>query len=128
MKFFKKTDIIVILAIVSVSALAWLLYGFLMSDTAARAEIYYNSELVLTIDLDTGEEKFFSIPQKPNVVFHLDKEGNICFEKSDCPDQVCVHAGKLHMVGQSAACLPNGIVVKIVPKKERSEDDIDVIS
>jgi len=128
MRFFRKTDIIIICTIIAVSALAWMIYGFLFSDKAARAEIYYNSELVETIDLVAGEEKTFSIPQKPNVVFHLDNEGNIRFERSDCPDQICVHAGKLHIVGQSAACLPNGIVIKIVPQKERSEDDIDVIS
>ena len=31
------------------------------------------------------------------------------------------------MVGQSAACLPNGLVLKIVPLNERSEDDLDIV-
>lgn len=127
MKFFRKTDIIIVAAVLAVSILGWKAYESFFADKPARAEIYYNSELVQTIDLVGGEERTFSIPQKPNVVFKLDKEGNIRFESSDCPDQICVHAGKLHIVGQSAACLPNGIVVKIVPQK-RGEDDIDVIA
>jgi len=127
MRFFRKTDIIIIAAVLVVCVLGWMAYESFFSGKAARAEIYYNSKLVQTIDLIGGEERTFSIPQKPNVVFELDKEGNIRFERSDCPDQICVHAGKLHIVGQSAACLPNGIVIKIVPQK-RSEDDIDVIS
>lgn len=127
MKFFKKTDIIIILVIVAAGVLTQVLHTHLFSDKAARAEIYYYSKLVKTIDLDKKEEKHFSIPQNENVVFHLDKEGNIRFEKSDCPDKICVKTGKLHMVGQSAACLPNGIVLKIVPLKERCEDDLDIV-
>ena len=127
MKFFKKTDIVVVLTIIAVSIVIWVIYSYAFSDKAAKAEIYYNSKLIMTVNLNSGEDRVFSIPQKEKVVFHLDKEGNIRFEQSDCPDKVCVHAGKLHMVGQSAACLPNGVVLKIVPLKERSEDDIDVI-
>ena len=128
MKFFKKTDMIVILCILALSIIAWLIYSSLFSNKAAKAEIYYHSKLVETIDLTKGEERAFSIPQNENVVFRLNKEGNIRFEKSDCPDKVCVNTGKQHMVGQSAACLPNAIVLKIVPLKERSEDDLDVIT
>jgi len=127
MKFFKKTDIIVIIVLITLSAAAWLTYSHLFSDKAAKAEIYYNSKLVETVDLTSGEEKTFSIPQKKNVVFYYDGKGNIRFEKSDCPDKVCVNAGNLHIIGQTAACLPNGIVMKIVPKNERSENDPDVV-
>lgn len=127
MEFFRKTDIIVVSVILAACILGWTVYKQLFGDKAVRAEIYYDSQLVMTVDLIRGEEKTFSIPQKPNVVFELDKEGNIRFERSDCPDQICVHAGRLHIVGQSAACLPNGIVVRIVPQK-RSDDDIDIVS
>lgn len=127
MKFFKKSDLLIILTIIAVSVVIWVIYSSAFSDKATKAEIYYNSKLVETVELTAGEERTFSIPQKDKVVFQLDKEGNIRFIESDCPDKVCIHAGKLHMVGQSAACLPNGIVLKIVPLKERSEDDLDVI-
>lgn len=126
-KLFRKTDFIVIAAIIAVAALLWIAYSSIFAGKAARAEIYYYSELVETVDLLPGQEKTFSIAQEENVVFRLDKEGNIQFIQSDCPDKVCIKAGKLHMVGQSAACLPNGIVVKIVPQGERNEDDPDII-
>ena len=61
------------------------------------------------------------------MVFHLYKDGSIAFEESDCPDRVCIHAGRLKTAGQFAACLPNGIVMKIVPEKERSEGDADIV-
>jgi hypothetical protein len=123
--FFRKTDIAVILVLVAVSAILWAVYSSAFSGRPAKAEIYCNSKLVMTVALTKGQERSFTIPQNKNVVFHLDKEGNIRFERSDCPDKICVHAGKLHIVGQSAACLPNGIILKIVPADGRREDDLD---
>lgn len=127
MKFFKKSDIIVVIFLILVSAAVLVGYNLISGDVAAKAEIYYNSKLVKAVDLTAGEEKIFSIPQEPNVVFELDKEGNIRFVSSDCPDKICVNTGKIHIVGQSAACLPNGIVVKIVPVGERRDDEIDAV-
>lgn len=127
MKFFKKADIIIVLVVIAASAVIWMAYNTMFSNKPAKAEIYYYSKLVMTVDLVKGQERSFSVPQEKDVVFHIDKEGNICFEQSDCPDKVCVHAGKLHQVGQSAACLPNGLVLKIVPAKDREDDDLDAV-
>ncbi len=127
MKFFKKTDVFIVLGIIAVSAVIWMAYDAMSSNKPAKAEIYYYSKLVMTVDLVKGQERSFSVPQEKDVVFHIDKEGNICFERSDCPDKVCIHAGKLHKVGQSAACLPNGLVLKIVPANGRGDDDLDAV-
>ena len=126
MRFFKRTDIIVILAIIVVSAASWAIYRGLNTGREVKAEIYYYSELIKSVDLSSAEEGTFSIPQNENVVFYIDKNGNISFVKSDCPDKVCIHAGKLHLAGQSAACLPNGIVVKIVPVGGWGGKDVDI--
>lgn len=127
MKFFKKSDIFIVLSIILVGIVLWIVYNLGFADNPARAEIYYKSELVKTVELDTGVDQKFSIPQNDHVIFRLDKEGNISFEQSDCPDKVCIKSGKLNSVGESAACLPNEIFLKIVPKKKRSSDDIDII-
>lgn len=127
MNFFRKTDIIVIAVIIVASAVIWFVYNSIFAGKTAKAEIYYYSKLVQTVDLTAGKEKTFSIAEDDEVVFRLDKEGNIQFIESDCPDKVCIRSGKLHMVGQSAACLPNGIVIKIVPRGERSEADLDIV-
>lgn len=127
MKFFKRTDIVIIAVILLVSLASWIIYFHLVKDISVKAEIYYYSELVETVELDRGEERTFSIPQNPKVVFHLDEDGGIAFIASDCPDKVCVNTGRIHRVGEYAACLPNGIVLKIVPEGERNEDDADII-
>ena len=127
MKFVKKTDLIILAVVLAGCLGAWFSYQFVVGKKAAKAEIYYKSELVKTVDLTAGVDKSFSIEQNKNVVFHVFKDGNICFQESNCPDKVCIHAGKLHTVGESAACLPNSIVLKIVAKDQRSSDDLDAV-
>jgi len=128
MKFFKKTDLIIIISILVVSLITWITYNYIFSEKSAKAEIYYYSELVETVDLGSGIDKTFTIPQDEHVILHLYKDGSIRFEESDCPDKVCINAGKLNTVGQFAACLPNGVVVKIIPADNYSEDDLDIIA
>ncbi len=127
MKFFKKTDLIVIIILLVISATVYVTYNYLAQGEEAKAEIYLESELMKTVVLSTGEDSTFSIPGKENVVFHLYKDGFIAFEKSDCPDQICVHSGRLHIVGQSAACLPNGLILKIVPVNGYHNNQNDVV-
>lgn len=127
MKFVKKTDMIIIGVILVFAVLFMILYRTKFSDQPAVAEIYYYSDLVETVKLDKKVDKIFSIPQNSHVVFHLYEDGTLRFEESDCPDKVCINTGKIGMVGQSAACLPNGIVVKIVQKSGRTEDTVDII-
>ncbi len=127
MKFFKKSDIWVILMIIVLSGIGWGIYEFTFSKQPAKAEIYYYSELVETIDLDSGVEKTFSISQNPYVVFRLYEDGNIRFEESNCPDKICIKSGKHSRVGEHAACIPNGIILKIVPKKNYNKDDLDIV-
>lgn len=40
--------------------------------------------------------------------------GRVRVAHSDCPDQVCVHSGWLSKNGQTAACVPAGVSVRVV--------------
>ncbi len=40
-------------------------------------------------------------------------DGRIRFRQSGCPDKICVHSGWLSKKGQTAACLPAGVSVRI---------------
>lgn len=127
MLFIKKTDAVIILVILLISGLSWWAYQYFSAEKPAKAEIYYYSNLVMTVELDTGEERSFSTPKDDQVVFHLYKDGSIAFESSDCPDQVCVQTGRIKTAGQFAACLPKGFVMKIVPHGEHDENDADIV-
>lgn len=116
-KFFRKTDGLVVLAVVLIAAGIFFLRRPL-SQVPAVAELTLGNKLLQTLPLDTGEARAFSVPERPDVVFKLDGKGGIRFLSSNCPDKVCVNAGRLHLAGQSAACLPNELFVRIVPLGE----------
>lgn len=41
------------------------------------------------------------------------RDGRVCVSHADCPDQVCVATGWLQADGQSAACLPAGVILTV---------------
>ena len=113
-KFFVKSDIILIIMALTLSAAGAWAYSARPAEVGEYAEIYYNSELIKTVDMTEHTEMEFVLPQNENVVFHTDGNGRIRFERSDCPDKICVHSGWLWRSGEVAACLPNGFVLKII--------------
>ncbi len=127
MKFARKSDIIIIAVIAAVGLLFWILYSTVFGKSGTNAEIYYRSELVETVNLAAGKEETFSIEQVPNVIFQLYEDGSIAFTQSDCPDKICIQSGRLHLVGQYAACLPNQVYMKIVSTDGGNSDVPDMI-
>lgn len=127
MKFFKRADAILVGMLVLTAGVLWGIYHVQAKGLTAKAEIYSGSQLVETIELREGEEKSFSIADKEQVVFQLYSDGSIAFAHSDCPDQVCVRAGRLHLVGQTAACLPNELIIKLVAVEGAEGDHLDLI-
>lgn len=127
MRFFKRSDIAIITAILALSFVLFGAYKFFYGKTPAKAEIYYYSELVWTVDLSEANAGTFSIPQNEEVVFQITEDGRIAFIESNCPDKICINTGYLQTVGQYAACLPNGIMVKIVPNGDRKDSEADLV-
>jgi len=125
MKFARKTDIIISVIAAVAALLAWIIYSNVLDNKGTYAEIYYQSELVETVNLSAGQNKFFSIEQEPDIIFHLTEDGGIAFEQSDCPDKICIKAGRLHLAGQYAACLPNRVYVRIL-SDDPSSDAADI--
>lgn len=70
-----------------------------------------------------GERRTLAVPGHENVVLTIG-EGEVAFTHSDCPDKICIRTGKLNKSGQSAACLPNRIIVRVVSDMENELDDI----
>lgn len=122
----KKYDMIIIGIILIISLVSWIIYQNFMANKTPMAEIYYQSKLVKTVDLNQGVEQYFSIDENKNVLFHLFSDGSICFEKSDCPNKLCVKTGRISKPGQFAACIPNEILLKIVPASDRDRE-VDLI-
>lgn len=41
------------------------------------------------------------------------ENGYAWMSEAECPDQICVHMGRIHLDGQLIVCLPNGVIVTI---------------
>lgn len=125
-QFAKKSDVIILAALIVTGILLWIFFQFGGSE-GLRAEIYYQSELIKTVDLTEGREESFSVEGVPAVVFHLYADGSIAFVQSDCPDQICVRSGRLRRVGQTAACLPHQLYIKIVGPAPGNTGEPDIV-
>lgn len=126
-RFFVKKDILLIGAVL-VIALSGFLIPYVRADkrtpAESEAEIYYDSKVVKIVPLFTGLNEKFAVPGQPDVVIQV-SGGRIRFYSSTCRDKICVRAGYLSRPGETAACLPNKVAIKIVPAGNNSTSGAD---
>jgi hypothetical protein len=116
-----------------VVALAAIIYGafyfFGGQADVVTAQITVDGVMVREVNLSKDEE--FALEQNPRVHFQV-RRGAIAFIESDCPDKVCIHSGFLDTPGQTAACLPNKVLLYIYgedkPSEPYDENEMDVIA
>lgn len=111
--FAKRIDVLWLILLLAIALGGWAYLQF-RPQWAARAEVYVGAQQVMVIDLSESTAKDLTVPGAPGVVLHLDGQGGIAFSRSDCPDQICVAAGRLSRAGESAACLPNRVFIRLV--------------
>lgn len=109
----KRGDIAVI-ALLCVLCAALFLFPLLNSDEGATAVVWHNGEQVTEIDLSAVRESYELTVG--GCVLSVSR-GEIRFLSADCPDGLCVKSGALSKNGDTAACLPNKVVVKIENRK-----------
>ena len=109
-----------------VALLALCIYMF-FSLTRARgvnlqAEIRVDGRVAQTLSLH--DDAVITLTEHPAIQFIV-SSGRIAFYKSDCPDQICVRNGFLHLAGHTSVCLPNRVVLVIV-SLTNDDNEIDV--
>ena len=126
--FFKKADAILIAACVLAAGLLFFL-GLPRQGAGEGlvAVIYLEGAEYARIPLDEVDEPY-ALPLEGALKFTLAVEpGGIRYERSDCPDKVCVHTGRLSKAGDFAACLPARSAVLIV-SEETPASPVDFIA
>ena len=119
-KLITKNDILLIVVIIAIIGAVFLLKSFSASNLVA--EIYYDGKIVETVNLTEKEEKKIITGENDSVVITAE-DGKIYFEKSVCPDKVCVKSGELHKNGDFASCLPEKVIIKISGTKKGNQPD-----
>lgn len=123
----KPGDFIIVIMVISLALVSTAVFTQKQSDFS-RVVISKDGKVLYDINLnevnDRIDIKNLSEYNELIVVEH----GRVRFEVSDCPDQVCVRTGWISRPGQTAVCLPAGIIIKIVGEaKEDNNEDIDII-
>lgn len=121
-KLIKPIDLILIAVLLFGGAGFW--FYTKHSTKSATAVIYVDGEIYQKIELEKIDKAYeLELPCEPRATLLIEK-GTISFCEADCSDKVCVNTGKLTKRGDTAACLPAGVVVTVENGKE---SEIDVI-
>lgn len=125
---FRKSDLFRLLFWLQLAAAPWLLNLSRGPVQAGVAEIYYHQEPVQEIALAEAEASDFRLEQVPNFCFHIDEKHQISILEAPCPDQICRHTPPIKRPGELIVCVPEELVIEIVPAPDsRGEDDLDII-
>lgn len=108
-KLFMRKDIIVIIVVLLMSALLFI--PNLFNDDKLIAQIYVEGKAIKEIDLGSIEQSYTLSPA--DGVKITVKNGAICFSEATCKDELCIKSGWLTAKGQTAACLPEKIVITV---------------
>ena len=118
MKKLKIGDIIVISLILLITAgvFCFRLFGFAEGGTVVitvgETEKKYTLNENARFDVENNDVKLTVVIEN----------GCVWIENSTCPEQVCVDCGKISRVGQSIACVPAHLLIKIIGEGESEYD------
>lgn len=107
----KKGDFLIILliAVLEAALMAVFLRG---PSPGGVAVIELDNAPVHSVPLDGGDRDYEIQGAHGQVVVSL-RDGRVSFSESSCPDQTCVRTGRLSRAGQTAACVPNRVLIRI---------------
>ncbi len=120
-KLLKKSDAVIII-ILLVCSVSFIIYSK-ENKKSVTAQIICSGETVETIDLDSVSESYDIPLRDGRVVVRVEKDA-IYFKQSDCRDKLCVKSGKLENPGDTAACLPEKVVITLSGDKKSESPDI----
>ena len=105
-----------IAAAVLLIAGVWLAARALMAKTGVEA-LVTTPDGSFTLPLDTDATRIIEGRDGCRVTL-LVRDGGICFGEADCPDRLCVRSGRLTRAGDAAACVPAGVMVRVLGEAE----------
>lgn len=120
----RKNDFWLILVLLVLAAGSWFLFR---SDSTARDKVLVvrkDQQVLQRIELKkvTSETKLIVPVEHGELVIAYDREGGRVLS-SPCPDQVCVHQGKITRSGQTIACVPEKVLVTITTAAKENDHD-----
>ena len=116
-----KQDKILTVVIIIFILIILLIFKVTEKTDNLNAFVYYEDDLILTIDLNE-EEKIYEVDGYNGTVYISAGNGKVKVEDEDSPLHLCSKQGYISKSYETIVCLPNKIVVKI-----EAASDIDAI-
>ncbi|MCI8387459.1 MAG: NusG domain II-containing protein [Clostridiales bacterium] len=110
MKLLKPLDFAAA-AIVAAMAVAAALPGLTHTDPATLAAAVTTDSGVITLPLDL-DNSYEINSHGHTLVIHIDG-GTLSVTEADCPDRLCMKAGKISRAGQTIICVPARVLIEI---------------
>lgn len=105
-----KNDIKLIIIVLVVIAILFIIY-FLNNNKANMAYVYYENDLILTIDLNI--DNIYEVDGENGTVKIEVLNNQIRVVEENSPRHLCSKQGFISNSGQSIICLPNKIIIEL---------------
>lgn len=103
-----KSDIFLIIILLVIIIFLLLLNN---NDPSDKALVYYENDLILTIDLN--KDDIYQVNGENGIVEIEVKDNKIKVNEENSPYHLCSKQGYIDKKGQSIICLPNKIIIKL---------------
>lgn len=117
-----KSDLKLILIIFIITIVLILIMIITKEKGNKKAVVYYEDNIVLTIDLNKKLEQIYTVKGFNGDVKIVTKNGKVKVEEEISPKHICSKQGFISESYETIVCLPNKIIIKI-----QSNDDYDTI-
>lgn len=109
---FTKRDIIVIAVVLAVASTFFAL-KCAMPDDDVTARVIFDGQTVFEEKLSEITEK--TVLRPTDGVEIVAEDGKIGFVKSDCKGHECINCGMLSHPYDTASCIPNRVIITLMP-------------
>ena len=108
-----RNDLILIISLFLVMAITLTITLSFKVRTNLVARIFFENNVVETIDLSKNEDKDYFVDGKHGKLHIHTHEGAIAVLESNCPHQDCVHMGYVSESGKPIICAYNAVSIVI---------------
>lgn len=105
-----RTDRILVLALAVVLVASWPLAAS-AGDTGRRVEIVGPAG---TSVLDLSEDRSLVVEGRTGELTVIVQDGTLRVGEAECPDHVCEQTGRVSYSGEVVACIPNGVIIRVL--------------
>ncbi|MCI5735846.1 MAG: NusG domain II-containing protein [Eubacterium sp.] len=119
----RKNDIILIVIIIALSAMAFILIN---SFSSSGNEVIIEQNLKQTAVLNINKNQEYNLYDNNGNICNtvLIKDGTVSMKYANCKDKICVNHNKISKNNESIICLPNKVVVTVVNDKNNDVDEV----